>query len=118
MEIETFNAMNESMHSSLLTMIEVVAAITILFAIAGLSIYLAGIAWFCLEEKRRGATAPRKARGARTPNALNPARRMPYAQARTIFINNRRAYGRGIARPHALLAVAAPTPPAKAPKAG
>src|SRR5262249_33219511 len=42
--------MNEGMYPSLLTIIEIVALINVVIAIAGFVIYLAGIAWLCLEE--------------------------------------------------------------------
>jgi hypothetical protein len=52
MEIETLNAMNESLDRSLLMIIEVVALINIVLAIAGFAIYLAGVAWYCYKEAR------------------------------------------------------------------
>lgn len=55
MEIETLEAMNEGMYLSLLMMIEVIVLITVFFAIAGLAIYLAGLAWLCFEETRQPA---------------------------------------------------------------
>jgi hypothetical protein len=53
MEIETLNAMNESMYPNLSTLIEAIALITIIFAIAGFAISLSGIAWLCFEETRQ-----------------------------------------------------------------
>jgi len=55
MEIEIMNAMNESMYLSLMMVIEVIARISVLFAIAGVAIYLAGVAWLCFEETRQPA---------------------------------------------------------------
>jgi|RhiMetdeSRZDD1v2_1073273.scaffolds.fasta_scaffold263945_3 hypothetical protein len=55
MEIETLSAMNEGMYPSLPTLMEAIALITIIFAIAGAAICLAGIAWLCFEETRRPA---------------------------------------------------------------
>lgn len=55
MEIETLKAINEGLYPSLLTMIEVIAVITIFFAIAGIAISLIGIAWLCFEETRQSA---------------------------------------------------------------
>jgi hypothetical protein len=53
MEIETLDAMTEGANLSLLMMTEVIALITVIFAGAGFVIYLAGIAWLCLEEMRQ-----------------------------------------------------------------
>jgi hypothetical protein len=53
MEIETLNAMNESMYPNLPTLIEAVALIAIIFAIAGFAISLSGIAWLCFKETRQ-----------------------------------------------------------------
>jgi hypothetical protein len=55
MEIETLNAMNEGMYPSLQTLMEAIALITGIFAIAGAAICLAGIAWLCFEETRQPA---------------------------------------------------------------
>ena len=55
MEIETLNAMNEGMYPSLPTLMEAIALITGIFAIAGAAICLAGIAWLCFEETRQPA---------------------------------------------------------------
>jgi hypothetical protein len=55
MDIETLIVMNEGSYPSLLTMLEAVALITGIFAIAGLAISLSGIAWLCFEETRRPA---------------------------------------------------------------
>jgi len=52
MEIEALNAMKEGMYSSQMMMIEAIALITIIFAIAGIALSLAGIAWLCFEETR------------------------------------------------------------------
>ena len=48
MEIETLKAMNEDLQVHLMMMIEIVVLITVLLAIAGIAIYLAGIAWYWL----------------------------------------------------------------------
>jgi len=53
MEIETLNAMNEGMYPSLPTLMEAIALITVIFAIAGFVISLSGIAWLCFEETRQ-----------------------------------------------------------------
>jgi hypothetical protein len=55
MEIETLSAMNGGMYPSLPTMLEAIALITVIFAIAGVAICLAGIAWLCFEETRQPA---------------------------------------------------------------
>jgi hypothetical protein len=55
MEIETLNAMNEGMYPSLPTLMEAIALITGIFAIAGAAICLACIAWLCFEETRQPA---------------------------------------------------------------
>lgn len=72
MEIETLNAMNYGIYLSLLMMIEVIALMTVLLAVAGLVIHLAGIARFCFEETRPGITAP--------PTTWKSAPRAPDAQ--------------------------------------
>jgi len=53
MEIEALKAMNEGMYLNLLVMFEIIALITVFLAIAGFTIYLAGIAWRCFEEMRQ-----------------------------------------------------------------
>ena len=68
MEIETLNALNEGMYISLPTMLEAIALITIIFAIAGAAICLAGIAWLCFEETRQ----PARRRMKPTPEAPEP----------------------------------------------
>jgi hypothetical protein len=55
MEIETLSAMNGGRYPSLPTMLEAVALITIILAIAGAAICLTGIAWLCFEETRQPA---------------------------------------------------------------
>ena len=59
MEIETFKTLNEDLQIRLMMMLEVIALITVLVAIAGLAIYLAGITWFYFKETRRSLTRPR-----------------------------------------------------------
>jgi hypothetical protein len=81
MEIKPLDAMNEGMYPSLMMMIEVLVLITVLLTIAGLAIYLAGIAWFCFKEKRRSATAPRTPRHASPPNAKAPRTVVLYGAA-------------------------------------
>src|SRR5262245_23393585 len=64
MEIETLEAMNESMYLSEMMLIEVTVWIIILFAVVGFAIYLASIACLCFEEMRRPARRQMKpARG-------------------------------------------------------
>ena len=53
MDTEILNATHEGMFPSQLMMIEAIALITIIFAIAGVAICLAGIAWLCFDESRR-----------------------------------------------------------------
>jgi hypothetical protein len=53
MEIETLKTMNDGMYPGLMMILEVIALITVFFAVAGIVICLAGIAWLCLEETRR-----------------------------------------------------------------
>ncbi len=55
MDIEILNAMNEGMFPSLPTLIEAIALITVIFAVAGFAISLSGIAWLCFEETRQPA---------------------------------------------------------------
>ena len=55
MEIETLNAMNESVYLHMLMMIEVIALIYLLLAIASFVFYLACVAWLCFEETRQPA---------------------------------------------------------------
>ena len=55
MEIETLSAMNGGIYPSLPTMLEAIALITIILAIAGAAICLTGIAWLCFEETRQPA---------------------------------------------------------------
>src|SRR5262249_39784879 len=55
MDTEILNATHEGMFPSQLMMIEAIALITIIFAIAGVAICLAGITWLCFEEGRRTA---------------------------------------------------------------
>ena len=88
MEIETLNAMNEGMYLSLM-MIKVIMLITVLFAIAGFAIYLAGIAWFCFEETRRSTTAPPTARRA-SPSNIGSQRYACSTRERTPLINKLR----------------------------
>src|SRR5262249_38812476 len=60
MEIEALKAMNEGMYPSLLMVIEIIALINVIIAIAGFVIYLAGIAWLCFKEIRQPARHQRK----------------------------------------------------------
>ncbi|HEY8460399.1 MAG TPA: hypothetical protein VIM99_08470 [Blastocatellia bacterium] len=55
MENETLRAMNEGFYLSLLTAIEVIILLSVVLAIAGFAIYLAGVAWFCFSEMRQPA---------------------------------------------------------------
>jgi hypothetical protein len=57
MEIETMNLMSIGV-----SMMKVVALITIAIAITGFAIYLAGIACLCFTEGRRSIPTPRKLR--------------------------------------------------------
>ena len=67
MEIETFNAVNEGMKFSL-KVIEVFMLIAVLITIAGLAIYLAGVARCWFEGRQRSVTSPRLAnKRAHTP---------------------------------------------------
>jgi hypothetical protein len=109
MEIETLNAMNEGMYFNLLMMIKVIALVTVLLAIAGFAIYLAGTAWFCFVETGRSITAPRTPRLASPPNTWEPMPRVPDTLARTTFANKPRGMA---SRPRAFLAESPSTPPA------
>lgn len=53
MELETLNALNESLRQNLLTMIEVVVWINILLVIIGFAVYLVGLVRLCFEETRQ-----------------------------------------------------------------
>ena len=55
MEFETLKAMNGGIYPGLLTMMEVIALITIFFAIAAFGISLVSIARLCFEEARQPA---------------------------------------------------------------
>jgi predicted lipid-binding transport protein (Tim44 family) len=55
MEIETLKTMNDGMYSGLMMILEVIALITVFFAVAGIVICLTGIVWLCLEETRQPA---------------------------------------------------------------
>jgi len=68
MEIETLSAMSGGMYPSLPTMLEAVALITIILAIAGAAICLTGIAWLCFEETRQ----PARRRMKPTPGTTEP----------------------------------------------
>jgi hypothetical protein len=94
MEMETLSAINDGTYLSL--MLKVVVLITAVFAIAGLAIYLAGISWFCFEEKRWSTTAPRAARRTSRPQTWKSA--SADTQVRTTYLKKPRADARGIAR--------------------
>jgi hypothetical protein len=66
MGIEILSAVSEGMSLSLMV-IEAIALIAALSAVAGFAIYLAGIGWLCFKEGRRGVTTPRAARAAPPP---------------------------------------------------
>src|SRR5215470_18587710 len=68
MDIEILNATREGMVPSQLMMIEAIALITIIFAIAGAAICLAGIVWLCFEE----AGQPARRRMKPTPQPPEP----------------------------------------------
>ncbi len=64
MEFETLKAMNDGIYPGLLTMMEVIALITVFLAINAFVISLVSIARLCLEETRqpaldRNKTAPK-----------------------------------------------------------
>jgi hypothetical protein len=71
--METLNAVNEGMDLSL-KLIDVFMLIVVLLTIAGFAIYLAGIAWFWFEGKRRSITEPRAARRASPLDTRRQAR--------------------------------------------
>ena len=53
MEIETLKTLNEGAYPSQMMVIEITVLIITLFAIIGFAIYLASIAWLCLQETRQ-----------------------------------------------------------------
>jgi hypothetical protein len=110
MEIEIVNSINEGLYLTLM-MIKVVMVIFIFFSIAGFVIYLAGIAWFCFEEKRRSTTAPRTPRLASPSNNWRSAQLVPGTQVHMSFVNKSRADALGIANLRVSTKVAS-TPPA------
>jgi len=55
MDSGILSAMNDGLYPNTWMMIEGIALITIIFAVAGFAICLAGIAWLCFEETRRPA---------------------------------------------------------------
>ena len=82
MDIESLNAMNEGLHHSLLTMIDVVVLVTTFITLAGFAIYLAGIAWSCFEDTRRSIPASSRARRTSPPNIWKSMPRVPTTQVR------------------------------------
>jgi hypothetical protein len=112
MEMETLSAINDGTYLSL--MLKVVVLITAVFVIAGVAIYLAGIWWFCFEEKRRSMTGPRRARCTSRPQTWKSAPPAPDTQVRTTYLTKACADARGIARcPQCAFPTgAASTPPA------
>jgi hypothetical protein len=82
MGIETWNAMNEGMYVALQSMIEVIARIIALLAIAGFATYLGGIAWLCFEETRRSITASRTVRRTPPSNTRESRPRVPNRHGR------------------------------------
>ena len=58
MQIEPLNTINEDLQASLMTMIEIVMLITVLFAVVAIATYLVGLAWYCWLDKRQSKTAP------------------------------------------------------------
>ena len=89
MEFETLKAMNESLYPSMMmVMLKAIALITGFFAIAGIAISLASIAWLCRQEMRRSKTAPRMARRAAPPNMWESAPRTLNPPVRTAFTHS------------------------------
>lgn len=80
MEIETLNAMNEGMYFTQMMIIKAILLMIASFAIVGITVYLAGIAWCYFEETRRSITVSRRARHASPPNTWELASRMPDTQ--------------------------------------
>jgi len=78
MGIETLNAMNEGMYSSLWLAIEIIMLMNVLLAIVGFAVYLVGTARLCFEKRRQSITTPRTARRALPPNAWESAPRAPH----------------------------------------
>ncbi len=74
MEFDTLKAMNGGLFPGLLTMMEVIALLTIFLAITAFAISLASIAWLCFEETRQPAVhriKTSKAEELHTASALN-----------------------------------------------
>ncbi len=97
MQIETLRAMNEDLQANLMMMIEVIVLITVVFTIAALAIYLAGIAWFCFKERRRRATSPQMMRLASPPTIWKAPQYLSYSQVRKAFAHNPRPQALGAA---------------------
>jgi hypothetical protein len=57
MQIEPLKTINQDLQASLLTMIETVMLITVLFAVVAIATYLVGLAWYSLQERRQSRTA-------------------------------------------------------------
>jgi hypothetical protein len=90
MQIETLQAINEDLQANLMMMIEVIVLITVVFTIAALAIYVAGIAWFCFKERRRRATSSQMMRLASPPNIWKAPQHLSYSQVRKAFAHNPR----------------------------
>lgn len=80
MEIESVKMMNETLSLSLTMVIKVVVLIAVLFTIAGFAIYLAGIAWLCVEEARQPARRLTRSRPERAEAGQHKAWAAPAAR--------------------------------------
>ena len=85
MGIETFNTINEGINLSLMLMMKTVVLISLICATGGLVIYLAGIASFCFEEKRRSKIATRIKRRTLSLKILQSDLCVPNTQVRSNY---------------------------------
>ena len=75
-------------------MLEVMALITVLVIIAGLTIYLVGLAWYCLQERRQSKTPA--VRLTTLPYGWRAMSRPSVAPVRVTFTSNRRPQARSL----------------------
>ena len=71
MGIESIYGGEEGLYLGLRLMVEVIVSIIVFLAVAGITIYIAGVIWLCLEEKRRPASPEVAKISPRTPTVLS-----------------------------------------------
>ena len=52
-------------------MVEVIVSIIVFLAVAGITVYMAGVIWLCLEEKRRPSSPAGAKKSPHTPTVLS-----------------------------------------------